>query len=144
MTVAMEELSKSELWELISQKVVPTVSKDSLAKFQRAMIATTVVWGGKVGADYKCLWGLIPPTLLSNEAYLWLHVLEPVEEYEFVFVRYSQRAIAQALEAFPRIVGHCEVGEDRSIRWLKWLGATFKEPEGRLIPFVIRRKHDAD
>lgn len=140
MSVQMQTLSREELGELISQKITPTMSEDSSEIFSRIALVTTVVWGGKIGGEIKCLWGLVPPTLLSDEAYLWLHVLEPVEEYEFVFVRYSQQAIAEALERFPVIKGHCEVGASRSIRWIKWLGGKFSEPQGRMIPFEIRKR----
>lgn len=139
MTVSIERVSPLRIQELIYQKISPTMSEDSLAKFQQAMAFTTIMWGGWVRGELKCLWGLVPPTLLSEEAYLWLHVIEPVGEYEFAFVRHSQRAIEEAVSVFPKIIGHCEAGADRSIRWIKWLGGRFGEPEGKMVPFVIRR-----
>jgi hypothetical protein len=44
------------------------------------------------------------------------------------------------LRRYKVIVGNCIVGEDKSIRWLKWLGAKFGKPEGNKVPFVIRAK----
>ena len=44
------------------------------------------------------------------------------------------------LEQFKSIVGVVLMGNKRSIRWLKWLGAEFGEPNGKLIPFTIRKK----
>ena len=125
--------------ELISQKIAPTMDEDGLVKFQQAMAFTTIMWSGSANGSIKCLWGLVPPTLLAEEAYLWLHVIEPVGDYEFAFVRHSQVAIEEALKLFPVIRGHCEAGADRSMRWIKWLGGKFYEPEGRMVPFVIRR-----
>lgn len=142
MKVGVQQLSKAEVDELISKRIAPTLLQDKRLRFQRAMLATTIVWGGRYNGDIRCLWGLIPPTLLSEEAYLWLHVIEPVADCEFLFVRHSQKAVAKALERFPQIVGHCEVGEDRSIRWVKWLGGVFGEPHGQLVPFVIRKQND--
>ena len=139
--VEIQPLSPKQLSNLISDKIAPTMSEDGLAKFRRSIAFTTVMWGGAVGGELKCLWGLIPPTLLSDEAYLWLHVIEPIGEHEFVFVRYSQQAIEEALKLFPRIIGHCEIGADRSIRWIKWLGGVFGDHEDRLVPFTIVRKH---
>lgn len=140
MSVCINHISPTALRELISQKIAPTVDADGLIKFQRVMAFTTMVWGGSADGELKCIWGLVPPTLLSDEAYLWLHIIESIEEYEFVFVRYSQRAVEKALQLFPRIVGHCEVGEDRSIRWIKWLGGKFGEPCERMVPFVIEKR----
>jgi hypothetical protein len=138
MTVSISRLTTDEIQELISQKIGPTLTVSDLAKFKRAMLGTTCVWGGALDGDIRCIWGLVPPTLISEEAYLWLHVIEPVGDHEFVFVRHSQRAIEEALKRFPTIVGHCEVGADRSIRWIKWLGGVFGEPDGKFIPFVIK------
>ncbi len=139
--VEIQSISPKQLEGLISSKIAAKMTPDSLASMRRAIAFTTITWGGAVGGELKCLWGLIPPTFLSDEAYLWLHIVEPVEEHQFVFVRYSQMAIEEALRLYPRITGHCEVGEDRSIRWIKWLGGVFGDHEGRFVPFAIERKH---
>jgi hypothetical protein len=99
-------------------------------------------WIGKDDDEILCYMGLIPPTLLSDRAYLWLRTTEAMSEHIFVFVRYSQRVLAEMLQDFPAIGGHCEVSATKSIRWLKWLGANFGVPEGQLVPFTIRAKHD--
>jgi hypothetical protein len=98
-------------------------------------------WVGTDDDEVLCYMGLIPPTLLSDRAYLWLRITEAIPEHVFVFVRYSQRVIAEMLQDFPVIAGHCEASATKSIRWLKWLGADFGVPEGRLVPFTIRAKH---
>lgn len=106
----------------------------------RCLSLTRHLWIGYSNEEPVCAWGLIPPTLLSDSAYLWMITLGSVEGYEFVLVRHSQIQIARMLEAYPKIVGHCEASETRSIRWLRWLGATFGEPQGSFVPFTIRRK----
>lgn len=95
------------------------------------------VWKGVIDEKLLCLWGLIPPTLLSDQAYLWLLTTEAASEHEFILVRRSQIEMKRMLDMYPRIVGHCEVSATRSIRWLRWLGATFGEPDGLLVPFTI-------
>jgi hypothetical protein len=98
------------------------------------------LWRGEVDGQLACIWGLIPGSLLSNNAYIWLYTTDIVQEHQFVFVRYSQIMIQEMLKEYEFIVGNTEAGADRSIRWLKWLGAEFQQPKGKLIPFVIRRK----
>jgi hypothetical protein len=98
-------------------------------------------WIGKDDDAVLCYMGLIPPTLLSDQAYLWLRTTEAMQEHVFVFVRYSQVVIAEMLTEFPAIIGHCEVSATKSIRWLRWLGAEFGAPEDRLVPFTIRANH---
>jgi len=98
-------------------------------------------WVGYVGEEIACVWGLVPPSLLSSQAYIWLYTTPVAEEHQFLLVRHSQIVIQTILnEHFPILTGHCLYGADRSIRWLRWLGATFGEPTGKGIPFMIRKK----
>ena len=83
-------------------------------------------------------WGIVLPTLISDRAYLWLYTTPALDDHQFVFVRQSQIWIKETLKEFPLIVGHAFAARTKSIRWLKWLGAKFLQPEGRLIPFEIR------
>lgn len=111
------------------------------AEIMRTCIAlSSDVWTGLVDGEIACIWGVAPPSLLSTRAYLWLYVTELVKEHQFTFVRHSQVEIAKLLQIYDVITGHCIIGSTSSIRWLKWLGATFGEPDGKLIPFQIRKK----
>lgn len=78
--------------------------------------------------------GVIPPTLLSDTAYLWMYTTPSFAEHRLVCLRHSHRLIADALRCYPILVGHCSA---RSHHWLHWLGATFGEPQGHHIPFRI-------
>lgn len=138
MTVSTAAISKAQVTELISRLDHDKLSANEAEVLQQWMTISSVVWSSVADEKLLCLWGLIPPTFLSDQAYLWLHVAEAAYEHEFVLVRRSQIEVKKMLVMYPRIVGHCEVGEARSIRWLRWLGATFGEPDGKLIPFVIR------
>lgn len=140
MTTQIVKMSRQDISRLISTEIEPSLTKDEIRQFNNCLASTAVVWVGMVDRKFICTWGLIPPTLLSDQAYLWLYTTEAVKDHEFIFVRKSQQAIEQMLERYPTIVGCAQVGADRSIRWLKWLGAKFAEPEGKLIPFVIRKK----
>jgi len=104
----------------------------------RAMHNSSVVWVGWDDEEILCCYGLIPPTLLSDRAYLWLYTTEYLKEHLFILVRHSQRAIADALREYPLLVGHCRIGSSKSLRWLRWLGAEFGGAQGDLIPFEIK------
>lgn len=95
---------------------------------------------GLVDGEVACMWGLIPPTFLSNRAWLWLLTTDIVAEHKFLFIRHSQRYIEEALREFPIIVGDTDITNKPAQRWLKWLGARFEQPVGRKIPFVIEAK----
>lgn len=104
-----------------------------------SLLMSTVIWAGYIDGKLACLWGIIPPSLMSNQAYLWLQTTEVIEEHQFILVRHSQLVIKEILEEFPSIVGHATMGAGKSIRWLKWLGAKFGPPMGTMVPFRITR-----
>lgn len=101
---------------------------------------STHCWTGYVDDDIACMWGLVPPTLLSDQAYLWLIVTDLVKQHRFAFVRHSQRAIEDMLRIYPLIVGHYERGNEEAMRWIYWLGGTFGPWQGDRRPFQIRSK----
>ena len=105
-----------------------------------AIRASEPAWIGRVDGEIACVWGLVPPTLLSGQAYLWLLTTEKISEHQFLFVRYSQLMVEDMLKNFNILVGSCNINQPKSIRWLKWLGAKFGEPYGEWVPFQIRRK----
>lgn len=96
---------------------------------------------GLVDGDLACMWGLIPPTILSSTAWLWLVTTEIVAENKFLFIRHSQRWIEEALKIYPEIIGDCLLSNASAQRWLRWLGAEFHQPVGNRWPFTIRAKN---
>jgi|SRR6202035_5515009 len=96
------------------------------------------VYTGYVDGEFVCCWGLIPPSFLSNQAYLWMWAPEPMQ-HQLVFIRKSQIQIKQMLEKYEQVIGDCAEGNRSAQRWVKWLGAEFDMPHNGLIPFVIRR-----
>ncbi len=99
-------------------------------------------WVGMIDEEIICLWGLIPHSLLSDDAVLWLHVTDKFEGNEFIFVRHSQEVIKNLLlMEYPVIRGHVLAANGKAIRWLRWLGAEFGPPEEDWrIPFAIWSK----
>ena len=95
---------------------------------------------GLINNEFVCAWGLIPPTLLADYAYLWLYHTDAVKDNTFLFVRNSQRVVEQMLMQYPTIIGHTDIRNPQSMRWLRWLGAKFDKPAGFLAPFVIRKQ----
>lgn len=140
MTVAIQQGKLNEIKHLIDAEIYPKMTKNEQGVMNECLGITEHIWYGTVSGDVACIWGLIPPSLLSNRVYLWLYVTEVVQDHQFVFVRYSQRAVEQILVDYDEIVGHCIVGEHRSIRWIKWLGGVFGDADGKKIPFKIVRK----
>ena len=142
MKVAVERLTKSEISKLVAESISIGMSPGAIALFNTCIMRSASMWVGFINEELACVYGLVPPTLLSEQAYLWLHTTEALVGHEFLFVRRSQIAVAEMLAVHPVIVGHAEIGNARGIRWIKWLGGVFGDSDGRLIPFTIRGKHD--
>lgn len=103
------------------------------------LLMSTVIWAGFIDGKLACIWGVIPPTLMSYQAYLWLYTTDAIKEHEFRLIRHSQMVIEEVLQEYESVVGHAIIGSDKSIRWLKWLGAKFGPPQGTAVPFRITR-----
>ena len=115
------------------------MNEQGLRSCRAYLNASVFAWTGLVDGQIVCIWGLVPPTLLSDSAYLWLITTPVVEDHKFAFVRHSQIILNGMLDSFPLIVGHVLADQPQSKKWLKWLGVKFMPAEGRLIPFELRR-----
>ena len=138
MTAVISKATGAALIGLLSPEIVGTLDDNAQMIMADALSQSTRVWVGMDDGKIAAFWGIMLPTLISDRAYLWLYTTPALDNHKFVFVRQSQVWIKETLKEFPLIVGHALAGEDKSIRWLKWLGAKFLHPEGKLIPFEIR------
>lgn len=59
---------------------------------------STSIWIGLIDDHLACIWGLIPPTLMSNQAYLWLYTTDVIKEHQFILVRHSQLVMEEILK----------------------------------------------
>ena len=124
--------------QLIMEMHRNDLSAADLLALDSCLGPTSDIWVGYVDGRPVCAWGLVPPTMLSDRAYLWLYASEAVDDYKFLFVRYSQRIVDGLREYFPVIHGVCRTDNTRAQRWLKWLGAEFSLGDANHIPFEIR------
>lgn len=141
-SAAIIRLNAAEAMDLISLEHLPMLPIMDQETIQRSIGNSTRVWAGLIDERLVAMWGLIPPTLMSDTAYLWLVTTKHLAQHQFLFIRYSQRAIDAMLEDYEEIVGHCLIENRRAQQWLRWLGAKFGEPiHGKVYPFTIRRHH---
>ena len=111
-------------------------------RVNRELAGTVPINAGYLNGELAAIWGVIPPTLASNQAYLWVYTTDALKDLysQFLFIRFSQVMVQDMLLLYESLVGVTEVTATKSIRWLKFLGAEYGEPSGEYIPFVIRRK----
>jgi hypothetical protein len=100
-------------------------------------------WTASLNDVVVATWGVIPPNMLSSQAYVWAVVADKISEdpfYKFLFARYSQRISEILLNKYESLYGFCYPSQTASIRWLKFLGAKFEEPQDGRMMFRMGRK----
>lgn len=137
MTASIIRLTGAEAYDLISPQFFTKMSDIDHESMHRIMHNSSRVWLGSKDGLILASWGLVPPTLMSDTAYLWLFTTPHLRGHEFIFIRYSQRAVQEMLSEFSTIVGHTHSNNRQALRWLRWLGAVYGEPQGEVIPFTI-------
>lgn len=139
MSVTIQAKAPSNTSDLIQRS--PVAQVPGAEEVLRECIHRSVdIRQGLLNGKVACAWGLIPPTLLSDTAYLWLLTTDIVVEHKFLFIRHSQRYIEEALKKYPTIIGDV-IGDNRSaMRWLQWLGAEFAPQVLGRTPFTIQAK----
>ncbi len=140
MTAIILRVGCAEAYDLLYPDhlaMLPVLEQESM---HRAIMNSTRLWLGQDEGRVLAVWGLIPPTLMSDTAYLWLYTTKHLHQHSLILVRHSQRLVQSMLDDYPTIVGHGQVGARRSLRWLRWLGAEFGEPQGQFLPFTIKAK----
>jgi hypothetical protein len=113
------------------------LSASDQAAMDYCSLMSVSMWAGIINGKLAAMWGLMPPTVLSTQAYLWLYTTEALEGHEFILIRHSQIVMKDMLKDYPCICGHAVVSNHKAIRWLKWLGAKFEPPVGGGLPFRI-------
>lgn len=138
MNVTITKLNIIDMEELLGHSGLcpDTYTKDILI---HCFSLSDKCWVGRADGELACVWGLIPPTMMSEQAYLWLNTTDVVDDHTFVFVRMAQCYMEKMLEMFPTIVGHCAISQPRAKRWLQWMGARFGVGDGVKVPFTIQK-----
>ena len=138
--VVIKQITTQEVSEVVS--LMKDMSAKQLIQCKQRLNATVPINAGYINGELTAIWGVIPPSLASNQAYLWVYTTEALRDYasQFLFIRFSQVMVQDMLLLYESLVGVTEVTATKSIRWLKFLGAEYGPPEGEYLPFVIRRK----
>lgn len=137
--ITVRDFNKVDLKDVLRRSPVGDVPQAEKT-MRECMLRSIEVRCGMLDDKVACMWGLIPPTLMSDRAYLWLLTTDIVAEHKFLFVRYSQRYVEQMLEIYPCLYGEVLVTNLPARKWLKWLGAEFGAESKGVMPFVIKRK----
>lgn len=88
------------------------------------------IWVGLYNGQAVIIFGLIPDSLLSLNAYVWSFTTPVVRLCRKSFLKHSWSFLEILLKEYPNLVGHCVTKST----WLKHLGAQFVSAD----TFVIK------
>lgn len=134
----VEHVTGSAAYDLIFEDCIARMVVEDQRLMKHAMDRSPEAWIAFYAEQVLGCWGLVPPSLLSDVAYLWLHATAAAEDHVFMITRQSRIEIERVRSRYPRIWGHCLVADRKAQRWIRWLGADFGEPIGQLIPFTLK------
>jgi len=89
--------------------------------------------------------GINPPSLMGNDAIIWMLSSERIHDIDIRVVRHSRGIMDYFLSYYNKLINFVHVDNKSSIRWLKAIGAKFSEPEVYGLKqelfrkFVVRR-----
>ena len=143
MSPLIESVCPSELSRVLREAEVVLTAKEARI-FDECQKMSLTTWVAHHDGRLVCTWGIIPPSVLSEEVYLWLYATEAVRTSQFLFVRHSQLVIEGLLGEYRAVTGHVTAANSpsgkASRRWLQWLGAEITGPVNRgMLDFRIER-----
>src|SRR5258708_12207330 len=137
MSVQIESINRQQTRDLILSARGGILTELESKTLDACLGFATHLWIGQVDGKMVCAWGLVPPSLLAEEAYLWLYSTPEVADHKFVFVRYSQLVMKEMLRIYPRIVGVTDIKSTNSTPCLTCLRANFVHNSAPHTPFSI-------
>jgi len=87
-----------------------------------AKLASEIIIG-KYGEEILAFIGLVPPHILSDQAYVWMLTTVEGEAHPILLARYGKGVIDTALAKYRVLFGHCFTA--RSKYRLTYMGAEF-------------------
>ena len=82
------------------------------------------------------VFGLVRGCVLSGYGTPWALGTDSLFEYKKSFMKWSRVLLAMMLNEFDHLENFVHVKNQQSVRWLKWLGFQFEEPQ----PYGLKRE----
>jgi hypothetical protein len=134
MMVTIERVSTFNLRNLLGYDCADEV----LRSYADCFTKSTAIWLAKADGVEACAVGVIPPTIFSSKAYLWLIHTKLCEQHPLRFIRWSRKVMDEILATYPNIYGLCHPDNVSGRAWLEWLGAKFAGEYNNHYTFEIR------
>lgn len=120
MSQSMQADDKAQFWSL---------RHEGPEEGLRSLIGRSIgVYAGLVDGELISIHGICHLSLLGRDVGPWLIGNERVQDNPVVFLRTSKVWIEALASQYRTLIAGIMVGNERQIRWLKWLGFEFSDP----------------
>ena len=83
------------------------------------------------------MFGICPKDILGNSATLWMLGTDALNKIKIKFLRHNKEIINAMLDYYSYLDNYVDVRNQKSIEWLRFLGAKFDEP----APYGVEGKN---
>lgn len=119
------DLREADRRECLAQTLLEP--EDAIAMVMRAAVRA---WTGTVNGVPACLFGVSRGALVGADVGTpWLVGTPLIEQYERSFLRRNRDMVREMSTLFPRLENYVDIRNQKSVRWLRWLGFTIHEAE---------------
>jgi hypothetical protein len=135
--IKIYQITLDQMRELFNHRDMPRLTYNEIkiiiqtAEMSRPLLA--VFYDDELLGFY----GLVPHTIFSDSANIWLYHTPKVSNHPIAFARRSRSVIKDMLELYPRILGFCAT--QSAAFWVDWCGADWLTPINGIRIFEFRR-----
>lgn len=119
---------------LAMKALLVSMNENQVQLFKHLLDYSDKTWLGFYEDQIAAAWGLVPTSLLSNNAYIWSVALDRIKTFRKTFLQQSKLAIAEMLAEYPILTCHC-IG---SSIFVKHIGGQLIQDHGDYSTFIIR------
>lgn len=94
-------------------------------------------WTGMIDGAPVAIFGVVPVTTVGGAAVIWLLGTNAIAHYPRLFARFSRTVVAELLDHYDVLLNIVHADNRVALRWLQWLGATFKRNDDKVY-FELR------
>lgn len=109
------------------RKEVEALGMDPYTAVESSLERSVEAYSAFVEGSLICMFGLAPPTVLSEMAVPWLLSTTEVPDHRREFARRSKEVVQSWSKEYPLLMTYVDERYELAVRWLTWLG--FREGE---------------
>ena len=101
---------------------VEATGDDPKSALLHSIERSTEAWTAFADGRVICMFGIAPPTILSDMAVPWLLTAEEMPKHKRIFLSRSRQVVEDWRQQYTLMVNYVDARYAKALRWLEWLG----------------------